>query len=284
MRRLVVCVLALVGVLAVRACVCRTNEAPGIRIATFNIENFPKHARQIEGAFAEIAKLDAPIVGVQEIKDLAVFRGAARAKLGHAWDIEFLETGSVLGHHLAVLYDTKRYQWVATRVHNDTRLGSTFKPVLDVELKDVRGQRLRVLVLHFKAGFENRPVRQRQHEALRRIIAEVKASGLPVVVLGDFNATSEADREDLRRAGLNWLTEPLACTAFLLRSDRCPRGRLDHVLSTQTAREVRAAGGCETDGCEARGACPLYATEVSDHCPVVVELARASSLVVGLRR
>lgn len=267
------CLLVVVGALAVR-CACGRDEAPGIRIATFNIENFPKNVRQIDGAFAEIAKLDAPIVAVQEITDLAVFRGAARAKLGHWWDLEFLETGSVLGHHLAVLYDSRRYQWVATRVHDGTRLGSTFKPVLDVELKDVRGHHVRVLVLHFKAGFENRPVRQRQHEALRRIIAEVKASGVPVVVLGDFNATGEADRDDLRRAGLRWLTEPLACTAFLTRADGCPRARLDHVLSTQPAREVRAAGGCETDGCETRAACPLYATEVSDHCPVVVELAR----------
>ena len=270
MRRFVLAVLALV---AIRTCVCREAPSPNLRVATFNIENFPKTDRQVVRAFDEIERLDAPIIGVQEITDLDVVRKAMRARLGKSWQAEFIETGSVLDHHLGVVFDKRRVKHVKTRVHDGTRLGSTHKPVLDVELAHGK-ERVRVLVLHFKAGAENHPVRTRQHAALRRIIEDVKKSGATVVVLGDFNATGDADREDLARAPIHWLTEGLACSSFWQRADGCPRARLDHLLSTARAKEVKAAGGCAADGCDWQDRCPLYAAEVSDHCPVVVELQR----------
>jgi len=261
-------VLALVAFLR-----CRDEPAPYVRVATFNIENFPKSTRQIVRAFEEIKQLDAPLVAVQEITNPEVFRVAAERRLGPTWKFEFIETGSVLEHRIGVLYDSAVVRHVKTRVHRGTELeGGRHKPVLDVEF--ARGKHhVRVLVLHFKAGGENQPVRTRQHAALRRIIADVKKSGQAVVVLGDFNATGEADREDLARQDLRWLTQPLACTAFWNKEDEgCPRSRLDHVLSTQPAREVKALGGCAADGCDWQDRCPLYAVEVSDHCPVLVDV------------
>lgn len=271
MRRIV---FALLGLLLIaRACRCRDEDAPPLRIATFNIENFPKHDRQVAGAFDEIARLDAPIVAVQEITDADAFAAAARRRLGTRWRFESIETGSVLGHRLGVLYDGGRVRHVKTRVHDGTRLDGRYKPVLDVELAS-GGARVRVLVVHLKAGGENHPVRRRQYAALARIVADVKRAGTPVVLLGDFNATGEADRDDLARVDLHWLTEGLGCTAFWDQLDQgCPRSRLDHVLSTRRATLVRAAGGCAADGCGWQDRCPLYAAEVSDHCPVLVELA-----------
>jgi endonuclease/exonuclease/phosphatase family metal-dependent hydrolase len=97
-----------------------------------------------------------------------------------------------------------------------------------------------------------------------------------VVVLGDFNATTGGDRADLaalaRAAGLVWATEPLACSAFWDRDDGCPSSRLDHVLTWAAPASVAAAGACATDGCAWHDRCPLYADEVSDHCPVVVSV------------
>lgn len=253
--------------------ICRDEPAPYVRVATFNIENFPKNTRQIVRAFEEIRALDAPIVAVQEITNAEVFATAARRRLGDTWRFEFAETGSVLEHRIGVLYDSSVVRHVKTRVHDGTVLdGGRHKPVLDVEFA-VGKRHLRVLVLHFKAGGENHPVRTRQHAALRKIIADVKKSGQPVIVLGDFNATGDADREDLARQDLRWLTQPLACTHFRTQyNDGCPRSRLDHVLSTQPAREVKAYGGCATDGCDWQDRCPLYAAEVSDHCPVLVDV------------
>jgi endonuclease/exonuclease/phosphatase family metal-dependent hydrolase len=251
---------------------CRDDEPVRLRIATFNIENFPKHTKQIAGAFEEIEALNAPIVAVQEITNPEVFITAAKRRLGEHWRFEFVETGSVLEHRIGVLYNSRVVRHVKTRVHEGTRLEGRHKPVLDVEF--AHGKRhLRVLVLHFKAGGENHPVRTRQYAALREIVKTVKKSGMPVVVLGDFNATGEADREDLAAVDLRWLTQPLACTAFRTQyNDGCPRSRLDHVLSTHNAVEVRAFGACATDGCDWQDRCPLYASQVSDHCPVLVEV------------
>lgn len=272
MRRLLVLVLVLVPIALVL--VCRDDDRPNLRVATFNIENFPKHERQIAGAFDEIARLDAPIVGVQEITKVDVFRAEAKKRLGASWRFEAIGTGSVLDHHLGVLYDSARVKHVKTRVHDGTRLGSTHKPVMDVELR-YGSERVRVLVLHLKAGGENHPVRTRQHAALRRIVDDVKKSGARVVLVGDFNATGEADREDLARVPLRWLTEGLPCSAFRTQYDEgCPRSRLDHVFATDAAAHVRATGGCAEHGCGWQDRCPLYAVEVSDHCPVVVELRR----------
>jgi endonuclease/exonuclease/phosphatase family metal-dependent hydrolase len=250
---------------------CKDDEPRTLRVATFNIENFPKSEKQIAGAFAEIQALDAPIVAVQEITNPTVFESAMQRRLGTHWRFEYIESGSVLDHRIGVLYDSRVVRHRKTRVHRGTALEGQQKPVMDVEL-EYRGQPLRVLVLHLKAGGENHPVRTRQYAALKKIIAEVRAAKQPIVLLGDFNATGEADREDLAAVDLRWLTEPLECTAFWDRDDGCPRSRLDHILSTHAAHAVRAAGACATEGCAPQDSCPVYAHEVSDHCPVVVDI------------
>ena len=251
---------------------CRDDEPAQLRIATFNIENFPKSSKQIAGAFAEIKALDAPIVAVQEITNPTVFESAAQRRLGKHWHFEFIETGSVLEHRIGVLYDSRVVKHRKTRIHEGTMLEGQQKPVLDVEFEHA-GRRLRVLVVHLKAGGENHPLRTRQYAALRKIIAEVRQAKQPIILLGDFNATGAADREDLAAVDLRWLTQPLECSAFWDRDDGCPRSRLDHVLSTQAASTVRATGACATDGCTRQDSCPLYAHEVSDHCPVVVDIS-----------
>ncbi|MBA3541607.1 MAG: endonuclease/exonuclease/phosphatase family protein [Deltaproteobacteria bacterium] len=133
---------------------------------------------------------------------------------------------------------------------------------------------MRVLVVHLKAGGDGRDIRARQYAALATVVRAVQHSGERIVLLGDFNATADDDRKDLARlaalTGLRWATEPLACSAFWSRDDGCPRSRLDHVLTWAPPRRVEAAGACATEGCDWQDRCPLYAEQVSDHCPVVV--------------
>jgi endonuclease/exonuclease/phosphatase family metal-dependent hydrolase len=132
-----------------------------------------------------------------------------------------------------------------------------------------------VIVIHFRCCTEGRDTRAAQYLALERIITDAKRSRDRITVMGDVNATEDGDRTDLARlaaaTGLVWASEPLACTAFWSRDDGCPRSRLDHVLTWGPPASVVAAGGCATDGCDWQASCPLYADEVSDHCPVVVE-------------
>jgi endonuclease/exonuclease/phosphatase family metal-dependent hydrolase len=256
--------------LAVRAA-C-TRHVSTLRVATFNIEEFPQNARQIDGAFRELAATAAPIVAVQEIMDPPRFAHELHARLGDAWDFVHTDTG---GFDLGVAFDRRAWRFVAMQIHDETCLGGNHKPVLDVRLR-AGDEIVRVLVVHLKSGTAGRDVRARQYGALVRIVRDAARSGDRIVVMGDFNATEDGDRDDLARlaraTGLAWATESLACSAFWSRDDGCPRSRLDHVLTSSPPRAVTAAGACATDGCEWRQSCPLYVDEISDHCPVVVDL------------
>ncbi len=175
------------------------------------------------------------------------------------------------------MFDRAAWTLASVQIHDETRLGNN-KPVLDVRLRGPGGDVVRVLVVHLKSGTPGRDVRARQHSALVPIVRAAVASGDRVVVMGDFNATEDADRADLaslaRATHLAWATEPLACSAFWRREDGCWRSRLDHVLTFAPPSAVAVAGACATEGCERQDRCPLYVREVSDHCPVVVTLSR----------
>lgn len=270
MRKLVLLALALVVLFVM----CR-HRPQTVRFATFNIEDFPQNARQIERAFDEIERTEAGFIAVQEIHDAAAFASAAQRRLGPSWRYVPAVPGE--RYDLGVVFDDRRFTLVSSRVLDDTRLGSNHKPTLEVRLAPADGSPiLRILEIHFRCCSEGRPTRMDQHAALARIVGEARRSGDRLVVLGDFNATADADRADLarlaREAGLVWATEPLACTAFWSRDDGCPRSRLDHVLTWAAPSSVVAQGACATEGCAWQARCPAYTEEVSDHCPVVVTI------------
>ncbi len=264
-----------VGALAARAS-CRHANLDRVRIATFNIEHFPKHARQVEGAFDEIAGSGASIVAAQEITDPAVFLAAARRRLAPSWEFVHDHRRIENHHHIGALFDRQAWRFVSSEVHDDTRLGQQDLPVFEVRLAPVEGgDVVRILVVHLRSTTAGRPVRERQHEVIVKLARAARDSGERVVVLGDFNATEDGDRDDLadlaRSAGLVWATQSMPCTAFWRRDDGCPRSRLDHVLTSEPPMRATAAGGCATDGCDRQDRCPRFAEQVSDHCPVIVD-------------
>jgi endonuclease/exonuclease/phosphatase family metal-dependent hydrolase len=258
-------------------CVCRRDDRVAMGFATFNIEDFPKDRRQIEGAFEELDRPDLSFIAVQEIGEPAIFLREAHRRLGVRWDFAHVDTRPVgdtrRGHHIGVLYDTMRWTLIGTRIHEATRLDGRHKPALEVRLQS--GDLIvRVLVVHLKYGSEGREIRARQLDVLATIVRELQRSGDRIVVLGDFNATEPADRDHIARlakqTGLVWASEPLACSAFWARSDGCPRSRLDHVLTWAAPNRIVATGACATDGCDWQASCPVYTQHISDHCPVVV--------------
>lgn len=268
---------------------CRDQRASQ-RFATFNIENFPKDARQIDGAFEQIASLDASFVAVQEISEPELFGREARRRLGPAWEFVHLDTAPWerhgnwtrargKSHHHGVVFDTRAWTFVSSRAHHETRIGERHKPTLEVRLRPAdRGPIVRVLVVHLKSGGINEDVRERQLRGLGAILAKGEPDE-PTILLGDFNATGDRDRDNLQAlaAGgrIGWVSRDLACSAFWSRENACPRSRLDHVFTTQRASHVEAAGACATHGCDASESCPIWADHVSDHCPVVVTIEAA---------
>ena len=257
----------------------RHDGPPPLRVATFNIETFPKNDAQVEGAFDQIAALGADAIAVQEIQDPGVFVAAAARRLGPTWRFvhaSSLPPGSRYSDHLGVLFDGDKLALVDETLHDDTRLDGRHKPTFEVRLRPRDGGPVvQIFVVHLKAGSEGRDIRHRQYAALTDLIVHARRAGERTILLGDFNATEEGDRDDLAmlaaRTGLAWETEALPCSAFWDRADDCPTSRLDHVLGWRVAGAVVARGAC-ADGCELRDRCPAWVGEVSDHCPVTVTL------------
>ena len=130
-------------------------------------------------------------------------------------------------------------------------------------------------MVHLKSGGDHAHVRRAQLRQLAGIVSDAHDSWDEVLVLGDFNATGDEDRQNLERFArdvrMTWASEPLLCTAYWNRRDGCRGSRLDHVMSRRAPEDVTARGPCESIGCEPGDHCPTFHREVSDHCPVTVD-------------
>lgn len=277
--------IGLVVIAVIARCTCAGQDRrEQLRVVSYNIEHFPQTERQVRGAFDEIEAVHANLVGAQEITDPSRFVIEARARLGPTWSF-IHDTWRVPNHHhIGLLYDTAVWTLDQVVEHDDTRFGPRDHGVLEIRLVARERERerereddpaIRVLLIHFRPTSAGLAVRVQQHAALARIAARAVATGDRVIVLGDFNATEPGDRVELARlasaAKLVWATEPLACTAFWIRPDGCPRSRLDHVLMSATPIDVNVHGACARHGCDWQASCPREAHEVSDHCPISVD-------------
>ena len=249
------------------------------RFASFNIEFFPKDQRQVQESFVLIDELGASAIGLQEITDTDRFSVEAKRRLGDTWDFVYQDVVAIKAKpklHIGVLYNTEVFQLERVGSRDETRIDERTQPTLQVRLLHrATGERVTMLVVHFKALPEGREQRIQQFAGLLRIVRDLQAHGRNLVIMGDFNATDEGDRDSLKylsdTAGLVWATEELPCSAFWERADDCPTSRLDHIFSWKVPARVVARGGCEL-GCDTQNSCPLYRREVSDHCPVVLEM------------
>jgi endonuclease/exonuclease/phosphatase family metal-dependent hydrolase len=267
------CALVVLAFLAF-VCVLSRCGRSELRAATFNIENYPRDERQVRGAFEAISALDAPIVAVQEITDPAAFERAARERLGDDWRFVHNEGGPL--QRVGVLYDSEQLVLAYARTHDETRLSGVGKPALEVRLRRIEGRAIRVFVVHLKAGGRDAGVRREQLRRLAPIVRAAADSWDDVLVLGDFNATGEDDRATLgdfaRQTRLVWASEDLECTSYWDRNDGCRGAALDHVFTRAPTSRVGARGPCEDIGCSPGDRCPMFHREVSDHCPVTVDL------------
>ncbi len=265
--------MALLGALPVLADSCLGEE---IRVATFNIEDFPKSPRQVPGAFAAILESDADIVAVQEIRSTTVLKHSARALLGPEW--KFIASRRATSHRLGVLYDSEMFAVVSSKDHTELEVYRGARPAFEVRLRSRDDSKVivRVITVHLKAGADGESVRRKQLDALESIVVKARSSGDKLIVLGDFNSTGSADHNrigKLAKAGrLGWATEKIECTSYWRKSDGCVGSRLDHILTSETVDAAVARGACETEGCGRKPQCPVYREHVSDHCPVTIDL------------
>lgn len=256
-----------------------STQAPecgeGTRVASFNIQDFPRSPQQVAGAFVMLGTMDADVVALQEITTPRIFAASAERILGAHW--KFIYADSASKHKVGFLYDSQALELLDSRVHRSVATYQGGRPAFEALFKRREdGQKLRTITLHLKYGKEGRAKRQAQLKALAPIVKKAAASGDQVVVLGDFNATEEADRKDLealaQQSGLKWASQKLRCTSYWSRPDGCKGTALDHVLTSQAPEHIAAGGPCESVGCDPGQQCPTFFHHVSDHCPVTVDL------------
>ncbi|HEU4407586.1 MAG TPA: endonuclease/exonuclease/phosphatase family protein [Polyangiaceae bacterium] len=255
-----------------------------LRVATFNIENYPKSSRQEAGAFEAIRGVEASAIGVQEIVEPEAFAEAARRRLGPAWRFVHAEGGPK--QRVGVLFDGGALELVSTHTYRETEaVYPGAKPTFEARLRPKpsvsffgagAGEVLRLMVVHLKAQGDGVDLRRAQLKALRPVFAAAMGSGERVVLLGDFNATDDSDRDELAAlaaaTGATWASRELPCTSYWARPDGCRGSALDHVFTWAEPRRIAAEGPCESEGCSPGSRCPIFREEVSDHCPVAVDL------------
>lgn len=242
-----------------------------VRVATFNVENYPKHDVQRKMVPQAIGKLEVPIVALQEVVDTRRFEADVQKELGNQWVLAASSQGP--SQKLAVLYDSTQAQLLSQRDYSEPILHPRGRPAFETRFQ-VGDHVVRVLDLHLKSGGKFYALRAAQWWALLPIIERGVESGEEFLVLGDFNATGWPDRIMLFGlslwTGTNWLSRGVECSHYWSRGDDCVTTTLDHALTTSSGT-ARAYGACETVGCQSSDRCPTWVDEVSDHCPVVFD-------------
>jgi endonuclease/exonuclease/phosphatase family metal-dependent hydrolase len=247
------------------------------------------------------------ILAVQEIlatseatKALNTIIAALNTQTGATWRWYRQPCGRPDDHHLALLWNDTRvslsqfeslwqFNAKAESANNACTYGLRPGQYAWVQSRQSKGADFHLIALHLKSGPTVFAVEDR-HNALNRIdqaIAPLLARDRDVVILGDFNTMGAGDWQSrdselktLRRKvakeqpGFSDLDLEPQCSHYF----RGRGGWLDHVLVPQDMKEITVAsatvtGYCAVAGCQRiRGDYPLAYRQLSDHCPVVVEI------------
>jgi endonuclease/exonuclease/phosphatase family metal-dependent hydrolase len=251
-----------------------------LRIATYNLRNFPAPAHDLEYVASTLEALAADIIAFQEVRD-----PGALVPLLPMHSVRVSARGGLRAQKLGLAIDTRRVQ-LRTEPWEDARvdLGGRVRPAFVAELETAIGQ-LSIVNVHLKAGRQGAEARRTQWSSLCDLVAELQR---PIVVLGDFNATGgAAERTELADVLRSADLVPLhndGCSAYWdgVRHDGWQEPSLLDLAFMSNAAEIGALDRPVAHAHCARHACePFVSTEAhpdrdllraSDHCPVSFDL------------
>lgn len=268
----------------------------------------PEQGTDLKWLACVIAWLNIDALALQEVK----IESAARAKLdtviadldartGDSWSVIVDQCSTQNGQHVAWLYDLSKVKATdfiqyASVNPRGSACADQLRPGLGVTLTFPGGLDLQAITIHLKSGVTQRDVelRRRSWSALSEVIVDAakRTRDSDVLIMGDFNSmgcrscefpygsTSElADLDRQLRVGelpARRIGADFPCSHYFQKQP----GLLDHVVVTEATRElstqVRATveGYCRSLNCEPfSGSEPNAYRRLSDHCPVVIELA-----------
>lgn len=280
LRRRTLITAAIVGaVVGVRELDLSSRPDDGLRIATYNLRNFPAPTHDLGHVATTLEALEADIIALQEVRD-----AGALVHLLPMHSVRVSAHGGLRAQRLGLAIDTRRVQ-LRAEPREDTRvdLGGRVRPAFVAELETAIGP-LSIVNVHLKAGREGSEARRTQWTALCDLVAELQH---PIVVLGDFNATGgAAERTELAEVLRSVDLVPVhndGCSAYWdgVRHDGWQEPSLLDLAFVSKAAEIGALDPVAHAHC-ARHACePFISTEAhpdrdllraSDHCPVSFDL------------
>lgn len=255
-----------------------------------------------------IAQLDVDVLALQEILDNAEARAAQLdlidkldALTGGRHRLELDDCTGGRRQHVGLLWNEARVKLESVRSiaalnPAGSMCASSLRPGLGGHARFEDGSDLHVISVHLDSGekardFQHRAVSVR---ALASILPELRARDADALVLGDYNAMGCSDcapavtaKDELAQLdgslselALHRLEHGLGnrCTHYY----RGRGGLLDLAVATAPLKDrlqaVHASGVCEALACERprRGETARAWEVLSDHCPLIVQLERAS--------
>lgn len=276
-------------------------KGESLRLATWNLHNFPSPEQDQERLQKTLERLDADIIAVQEIVDKN-----ALTQLFPTWELYLSQRGGRGRQKLGVLINPETIEVLGTpQEHLEISFSGDLRPAYSLY---VRGRQIpvdfHIVVVHLKARSNGFEIRQTQWNELAAILAALPQQEGPgqndqdMVVLGDFNATgpsqgSAADELEqmqliLARQGLSHVENKEGCSVYWdgQRRDAWKEPSLLDMIWVagfvhESLSPAYAFGHCARYRCQAFRSTEAYPEldyeAVSDHCPVVVDLQAGGS-------
>lgn len=269
------------------------TKGAGLRVATWNLRNFPEPTQDLARLRERLKDLGADLLAVQEIHDPVALQA-----LLPGWVVHLSEQGGRGHQRLGVAFDPAVLELVEpVREHLELAMGGRVRPGLSAYLRARDGgPDFHVLVIHLKAKPDGQPLRMKQWSLLAAIAGDLLRRDPDLIVLGDFNATGavkgSADQElaalgaVLEPLGLRRLAPDSPCSAYWEGSRRDAwhePSLLDLVWvaaleeGVGPASRVRPLHHCARHQCRPFRSTPAHPepdyANLSDHCPVMLDLA-----------
>lgn len=249
--------------------------AGGLRVATWNVERFPKHARTVSGIVDFVASQRIDLLGLQEIGNVAEFERLVDVLPDHTGYVSFGDDGFT---RVGLIHSNALVVTEIERLFGGDRNAFPRSPLkAKVEVLGDDGETVfdfTFIVVHLKAGGDepSRIRRVRAIELLDDYCRDAIETEEDIVIVGDYND------EILDGEALNVFAPILDAPdryRFLTREEEESRDFtflpfprvLDHVLVTTGALDEYGAGTTEIIHLEEEN--PNYERLVSDHLPVL---------------
>ncbi|MBX3227280.1 MAG: endonuclease/exonuclease/phosphatase family protein [Labilithrix sp.] len=265
-----------------------------LRVGTFNVRELGKAPTNMDRLAELVASTGSDVLALQEVMRVGAAADLAKrleVRTGRRFVHAVSQCGGRSEMRVGYLYDAARVTLISTTEYPELapepggRCGTERSGLAaKLERRDGRAP-FQLLTVHFVMGGDQVAKRREQWRKAHVIAAKLGEES-PVAILGDANSTGfldddEGERtfilDEAKKADLDVLTTDAKCTEYWRPKRGAPLtpSLLDHVVATPRLvrrGSVKVHGFCADLRCRATATDPPDFTNVSDHCPVTIDL------------